>query len=79
MNALAKKNGKLKDGNLPGEFLREGLTAIVTVKLPEAEFEGQTKVRTVYALFERNQCTIFLDDEYECVIFIFILHPTPPP
>ena len=44
MNALAKKNGKLKDGNLPGEFLREGLTAVVTVKLPEAEFEGQTKV-----------------------------------
>jgi DNA gyrase/topoisomerase IV subunit B len=31
--------------SLSGDFVREGLTAIVTVKLPEAEFEGQTKNR----------------------------------
>lgn len=30
---------------LPGEFIREGLTAVVSVKLSEAEFEGQTKTR----------------------------------
>jgi ascorbate-specific PTS system EIIC-type component UlaA len=36
---------KDKDSALPGEFIREGLTAVVSVKLREAEFEGQTKTR----------------------------------
>ena len=48
LNAGARKGGKLlKDGqpNIPGEFLREGLTAVVSVKVPEPEFEGQTKAR----------------------------------
>ena len=47
VNAVAKKLGKSKDGqgNLPGEFIREGLTAIVSVKVIEPEFEGQTKGR----------------------------------
>ncbi|MDR0358003.1 MAG: DNA topoisomerase IV subunit B, partial [bacterium] len=34
-----------KDGNLTGEDVREGLTAIVSVKLAEPQFEGQTKTR----------------------------------
>ncbi|WP_268812612.1 DNA topoisomerase (ATP-hydrolyzing) subunit B [Embleya scabrispora] len=34
-----------KDENLPGEDIREGLTAIVSVKLGEPQFEGQTKTR----------------------------------
>ena len=47
VNACAKKMGKVKDGqpNLPGDFIREGLTAIVSVKVIEPEFEGQTKGR----------------------------------
>ncbi len=40
-----KKYGYLKDGDktFTGEDVREGLTAVVSVKLPEAQFEGQTK------------------------------------
>jgi DNA gyrase subunit B len=47
INQLARKVGKLKDGqpNLGGEYIREGLTAIVSVKVPDPEFEGQTKSR----------------------------------
>lgn len=47
LNAIAKKTGKVKEGSsaIPGEFLREGLTAVVSVKVPEPEFEGQTKSR----------------------------------
>ena len=47
VNAVAKKSGKAKEGqgNLPGEFVREGLTAIVSVSVTEPEFEGQTKGR----------------------------------
>ncbi|KAL0708958.1 hypothetical protein Bca4012_015936 [Brassica carinata] len=45
LNALAKKSKavKEKDINLKGEHVREGLTCIVSVKIPNPEFEGQTK------------------------------------
>lgn len=44
MNDFAKRNGFLKnDEALSGEDVREGLTAIVSVKLAEPQFEGQTK------------------------------------
>lgn len=44
-NDYARKNGYLKekDENLTGEDVREGLTAVVSVKLREPQFEGQTK------------------------------------
>lgn len=47
VNQIAKRSGKAKEGasNLPGEFIREGLTAIVSVSVSEPEFEGQTKGR----------------------------------
>ena len=46
INEYGKKFGLLKDGTrLLGDDVREGLTAIVSVKLTECEFEGQTKGR----------------------------------
>ena len=47
MNDYARKYNILKDSdkNLSGEDVREGLTAIISVKLEEAQFEGQTKAR----------------------------------
>ena len=45
INDYGRKNGILKgsDANLTGEDVREGLTAVVSVKLVEPQFEGQTK------------------------------------
>jgi DNA gyrase subunit B len=47
LNDYARKNGLLKENekNLAGEDVREGLTAIISVKLLDAQFEGQTKAR----------------------------------
>ncbi|HSQ90129.1 DNA topoisomerase (ATP-hydrolyzing) subunit B [Romboutsia sp.] len=47
INEYAKRNKLLKDSepNLLGEDIREGLTAVVSVKLPEPQFEGQTKTK----------------------------------
>jgi DNA gyrase subunit B len=45
INDYARKNGLLKEKeeNLTGEDTREGMTCIVSVKLPDPQFEGQTK------------------------------------
>ena len=45
INDYANKNKLLKEGNLSGDDVREGLTAIVSVKVPEPQFEGQTKTK----------------------------------
>jgi len=47
LNDYARKAGVLKDsdGNLSGEDVREGMTAIISVKVPEPQFEGQTKTK----------------------------------
>jgi DNA gyrase subunit B len=47
LNAYARSSGELreKDDNLSGEDAREGLTAIISVKLAEPQFEGQTKTK----------------------------------
>lgn len=47
MNDYARANKLLKenDENLSGEDVREGLTAILSLKIPEPQFEGQTKTR----------------------------------
>ena len=45
INDYARKNGLLKEkeDNLSGDDVREGLTAVILVKLPDPQFEGQTK------------------------------------
>jgi DNA gyrase subunit B len=47
INAYARKNGQLKDAdpNLTSDDVREGLTAVISVKIKEPQFEGQTKTR----------------------------------
>jgi DNA gyrase subunit B len=47
LNAVARNRGLLKDKdeNLSGEDVREGLTAVVSVKLADPQFEGQTKTK----------------------------------
>ena len=46
-NDYAKKNGilKEKDDNLTGEDMREGLTGVISVKIREPQFDGQTKAK----------------------------------
>lgn len=47
INDYARKNNMIKenDSNLTGDDAREGLTAIISVKIPEPQFEGQTKTK----------------------------------
>ena len=47
INDYARKSGLLKEkeDNLTGDDIREGLTAIILVKLPDPQFEGQTKAK----------------------------------
>ena len=47
VNSYAKKSGQLKDNedNLSGEDVREGLTAVLSLKIPNPQFESQTKIK----------------------------------
>lgn len=47
INDYARKNNLIKQNeeNLTGEDVREGLTAIISIKIPEPQFEGQTKTK----------------------------------
>jgi DNA gyrase subunit B len=47
INDYARRQGLLKNGDpsLQGEDVREGLTAVISIKLPEPQFEGQTKTK----------------------------------
>jgi DNA gyrase subunit B len=67
VNRYARKQGKLKekDPNLDGVDIREGLTAIISVRLREPQFEGQTKGKLgnvpVRSLVERATNTKLAD------------------
>ncbi|MGH3993899.1 MAG: ATP-binding protein, partial [Pseudonocardiaceae bacterium] len=54
LNAYARQKGLLKekDANLSGEDVREGLTAVISVKLNDPQFEGQTKTKLGNPPFE---------------------------
>ncbi|RLQ94098.1 DNA topoisomerase (ATP-hydrolyzing) subunit B [Falsibacillus albus] len=72
INDYARKNGIYKDSdsNLSGEDVREGITAIVSIKHPDPQFEGQTKtklgnseVRTITdAIFSERFETFMLEN-----------------
>lgn len=70
INDYARKNNLIKNGsgNLSGEDIREGLTAIISVKLHDPQFEGQTKtklgnpeVRGVVDSFTSDELNFFLE------------------
>lgn len=52
MNTYAKKNNLFKDVVPAGEDFREGLTAVISVRVPDPQFEAQTKVKLVNAEVE---------------------------
>lgn len=71
LNDYARKYGYLKDKdkNLSGEDCREGIAAIISVKLPEPQFEGQTKtklgnseVRGIVESIVNRELEIFLEE-----------------
>lgn len=71
INDYARKYGLLKasDKNLQGEDVREGLCAIISIKLPEPQFEGQTKtklgnmeVRSIVESVVTERLTDFLEE-----------------
>lgn len=45
LNDYAKRKGILKDGSLSGDDVREGLTAVISLKMANPQFEGQTKTK----------------------------------
>jgi DNA gyrase subunit B len=63
VNAYARKNGilKEKDENLTGEDVLEGLTVVVSVKLREIQFEGQTKAKLGSMEAQTAVATVFYD------------------
>jgi len=63
INAYARKNGilKEKDENLTGDDVLEGLTAVVSVKLREIQFEGQTKAKLGSMEAQSAVATVFSD------------------
>ena len=70
LNAYGLKYGMIKEGDkVSGEDVREGLTAVISVKLTEAQFEGQTKaklgnahIRTLVDGIVNDQLAVYLEE-----------------
>ena len=70
LNAYGVKNGIIKgDDKVSGEDCREGITAIISVKLTDAQFEGQTKaklgnahIRTLVDSIVNDQLAVYLEE-----------------
>lgn len=64
INDYARKHGIFKenDANLSGEDVREGLTAIVSIKHPDPQFEGQTKTKLGNSEVRAVTDTIFAEN-----------------
>ena len=70
INAYGAKNNIIKgDDKVSGEDVREGITAVISVKLPEAQFEGQTKqklgnayIRTLVDGIVSDQLTTYFEE-----------------
>ncbi len=70
LNAYGLKYGMIKDGDkVSGEDVREGITAVISVKLTEAQFEGQTKaklgnahIRTLVDGIVSDQLAVYLEE-----------------
>ncbi len=73
INEVARKEGLLKDSdsNITGEDLKEGLTAVISVKLMEPQFEGQTKTR----LGNPEVRSVVSSVVYEYLIYYFEENP----
>ncbi len=70
INAYGQKNNIIKNGDkVSGEDVREGIAAVISVKLPEAQFEGQTKqklgnayIRTLVDNIVNDQLTTYFEE-----------------
>ena len=70
LNAYGMKYGMIKEGDkVSGEDVREGITAVISVKLTEAQFEGQTKaklgnahIRTLVDSIVNDQLAVYLEE-----------------
>ena len=70
LNAYGMKYGLIKEGDkVSGEDVREGITAVISVKLTEAQFEGQTKaklgnahIRTLVDGIVNDQLAVYLEE-----------------
>ena len=70
LNAYGLKYGMIKEGDkVSGEDVREGITAVISVKLTEAQFEGQTKaklgnahIRTLVDGIVNDQLAVYLEE-----------------
>ena len=70
LNAYGLKYGMIKEGDkVSGEDVREGITAVISVKLTEAQFEGQTKaklgnahIRTLVDSIVSDQLAVYLEE-----------------